>query len=122
MPVSATNIPQSDSDRSRYASEDDEGIGGDDEKPSLDASVSGSATLLSFDSSPSWSLLGSTSSLCRFPATAASLSATHSLDRFSLAGVELTDDEADNNTSLHVGDDGFVAAAAVDDLSFCARE
>ena len=37
MPVSATNIPQSDSDRSRYASEDDEGIGGDDEKPSLDA-------------------------------------------------------------------------------------
>jgi len=50
------------------------------------------------------------------------LSATHSLDRFSLADTELTDDEADNNASLHTGDDGFVAAAPVDDLSFCARE
>ena len=65
--------------------------------------------------------------LCRFPATAKSLSVTHSLERFSVAAVELTDDDdAGNDVSLHAaaGDDGLAAAAAapVDDLSFCARE
>ena len=64
--------------------------------------------------------------LCRFPATAKSLSVTHSLERFSVAAVEITDDDdAGNDVSLHAaaGDDGLAAAAApVDDLSFCARE
>jgi len=61
--------------------------------------------------------------LGRFSATTESLSATHSLKRFSLADTELTDDdEAGNDVSLDTGDDGFVAAVADDDLSFCARE